>query len=75
MAVLEVRVKPNARDNRLERQADGSWLAHVKALPVDGKANDALIRLVANHFGLRRAQVSIKSGGSGRIKRLVVDND
>ncbi|HEY9034219.1 MAG TPA: DUF167 domain-containing protein [Pseudomonadales bacterium] len=75
MAVLEVRVKPNARDNRLEQQADGSWLAHVKALPVDGKANDALIRLVASHFGLRRAQVSIKSGGSGRIKRLVVDND
>ena len=41
---------------------DGSWLARVKAPPVDGKANAAVIALVAKHFGLRKAQVHIKSG-------------
>jgi hypothetical protein len=52
---LEVKVKPNARRNALTVQEDGSWLAEITAPPVDGKANAALIALVAalkssNHF-------------------------
>ncbi|MGH8620241.1 MAG: DUF167 domain-containing protein [Burkholderiales bacterium] len=70
MKTIRVRVKPNARTSALEAQPDGTWLARVKAPPVDGKANAELIRLVAEHFGVRRADVSIRSGGSGRLKLL-----
>jgi uncharacterized protein YggU (UPF0235/DUF167 family) len=48
-------------------------LARVKARPVDGKANAALIALVAAHFGLRKAQVSIRSGASGRMKLVQIE--
>jgi uncharacterized protein (TIGR00251 family) len=68
MRTLRVKVKPNARTEELLALDDGSFAAHVKAPPVDGKANAALIALVARHFGLRKAQVSIKSGASGRMK-------
>lgn len=68
MKTLRVKVKPNARICALERLADGTWLARVKAPPVDGKANEALVTLVAQHFGLRKAQVTIKSGAAGRMK-------
>jgi uncharacterized protein len=68
MRTLRVKVKPNARTEKLLALDDGSFAAHVKAPPVDGKANAALIALVARHFGLRKAQVSIKSGASGRMK-------
>jgi uncharacterized protein (TIGR00251 family) len=44
----------------------------VKAPPVDGKANEALIALVAGHFGVRKAQVSIKSGASSRLKLVSI---
>jgi len=37
---------------------------------VDGKANEELIRVVAKHFGVRRAEVTIKSGASARMKLL-----
>ena len=70
--MLQIKVKPNARENMLEQQADGIWLAQIKAPPVDGKANAALIELVAAHFGVRRSRVSIRSGASGRIKLVVV---
>jgi uncharacterized protein (TIGR00251 family) len=63
-------VKPNARVSALEAQADGTWLARIHAPPVDGKANEELIRLVAKHFGVRRAEVTIKSGASARLKLL-----
>ena len=72
MRTLRVKVKPNARTEELLALDDGSFAAHVKALPVDGKANAALIALVARHFGLRKAQVSIKSGASGRLKLVQI---
>ena len=68
MRTLKVRVKPGSRDESLTEQEDGSWLARVKAPPVDGKANAALITLIAAHFGLRKSQVTIRSGASGRMK-------
>ena len=69
---LKVKVKPGSRADGLAQQADGTWLARVKAPPVDGKANEALIALVAVHFGVRKAQVSIKSGASSRLKLVTV---
>jgi uncharacterized protein len=68
MRTLRIKVKPGSREDALVEQGDGTWLARVKAPPVDGKANAALIALVAAHFGLRKAQVSIRSGASGRTK-------
>jgi len=70
---LQVRVKPGASASLLERQEDGTWLAHLRALPVDGKANAELIGLVARHFGCRKAQVSIRSGATGRSKLVDVE--
>ncbi|WP_297802383.1 DUF167 domain-containing protein [Arenimonas sp. GDDSR-1] len=69
---LQVKVKPNAREDRFVPGDDGVWLASLKAQPVDGKANDALIALVAAHFSLRKNQITIKSGAGARIKRLLI---
>lgn len=71
--ILEVRVKPNARVSSLVEQPDGTWLATIKAPPVDGRANAELVQLVAEHFGCRRAQVAIKVGGGGRRKLVRID--
>ena len=71
--IIEVKVKPNARTAQLVAQDDGSWLAQIAAPPVDGQANQALIALVAKHFGVRRTQVRIKTGSSGRLKLVQID--
>ncbi len=69
---LKVKVKPGSRTEELAEQADGTWLARVKAPPVDGKANEALVALIAGHFGVRKSQVSIKSGASSRLKLVSI---
>jgi uncharacterized protein (TIGR00251 family) len=74
MKIVSIKVKPNSRVSILEDLGDGAWLARVKAPPADGKANEELLRLVARHFDLRRAQVSIKRGTSGRLKRVQLDD-
>lgn len=71
--VIQVKVKPNARVSVLEPTASGAWLAQLKAAPIDGKANDELITLIASHFRCRKSAVSIKSGASGRTKWVRVE--
>ncbi len=70
--IIELKVKPNARSSSLVEQPDGTWLATLKSPPVDGKANAELIALVAAHFKCRKAQVSIRVGGSGRRKLVQI---
>ena len=74
MRTLRVKVKPNSRVEELAQLDDGTYEARVKAPPVDGKANAALIALVAKHFDVRKAQVGIKSGASGRLKLIQIQD-
>ena len=71
--ILRVKVKPNSRMSSLIQRADGSWQAQLKASPVDGKANDELVGLIAAHFKCRKAAVVIKSGASGRTKLVRIE--
>jgi uncharacterized protein (TIGR00251 family) len=70
---IQIRVKPNSRTSSLEQEADGTWLAHIKSPPVDGKANEELKALVAKHFACPKSDISIKSGGSGRVKLIQLE--
>jgi uncharacterized protein (TIGR00251 family) len=72
--ILQVKVKPNSSTSALEQLPDKTWVARLKAPPVDGKANAELIALVAGHFGCRKAAVNIKTGASSRIKRVHIDD-
>jgi uncharacterized protein len=72
MKTIRLKVKPNARMSSLEQSSDGTWLARVKSPPIDGKANAELVTLIARHFKLLKAQVSIKSGKSGRMKLVEI---
>jgi uncharacterized protein (TIGR00251 family) len=72
--LMQVKVKPRSRTSELVRESDGTWLARLKAPPVDGRANRELLTLVAAHFKRPKAAVSIKSGTTGRLKIVKVDD-
>lgn len=69
---LKIKVKPGAKTESLVAAEDGSWIASVKAQPVDGKANAALLALVARHFAVARSAVQLKSGAGSRFKLIQV---
>jgi uncharacterized protein (TIGR00251 family) len=75
MKIIQVKVKPSARVSLLEETSDGAWLAQLKSPPVDGKANQELVILFAQYFGCPKSAVSIKSGASGRMKLVKIDNN
>jgi uncharacterized protein (TIGR00251 family) len=70
--IIQVKVKPNSRVGRLEQQEDKTWLAELKSPPVDGRANEELLALVAKHFKRPKSDVSIKSGASSRTKLVQI---
>jgi uncharacterized protein (TIGR00251 family) len=74
--ILGVQVKPNARQTRIVGFAPSpggrTVILAVAAPPVDGKANEEVIRFLAKTLGLPRSSVTIERGGSGRIKHLSI---
>lgn len=66
--LLRVRVKPGARQPRIEQAPDGTWLVWLQSPPVEGRANEELIRRLAERFGVPRSQVRIRSGHASRLK-------
>jgi uncharacterized protein (TIGR00251 family) len=74
MSVFQVKVKPSSRESVLEVLEDGSIFVKLKAQPVDGKANAELIALLAKHFKVPRAAVTIKSGAGARTKLVSIES-
>ncbi len=67
-----VKVKPTAREEKVETRDDGSLFVSVKEPPIQGRANQGVCRVLAAHFGLSLASVRILSGHTSRIKLIEV---
>lgn len=64
-----MRVKPGSKKGPLVSTADNRELTvYVREQAVDGKANEAVIALLAMHFGVSKSCVSIVRGQTARIK-------
>jgi uncharacterized protein len=65
---LTVKVIPNARSASFTPLDDGSWAARVAAPAVDGKANAALVALIASYFKVPKSRVTVVRGATSRHK-------
>ena len=72
-AKIAVRVQARARDNQVVGLRDGALVVRVTAPPLDGRANDALRRLLAERLGVRASSVTIVRGERSRDKLVRVD--
>ncbi|GAB1538569.1 DUF167 domain-containing protein [Scytonema sp. NUACC21] len=71
----KVKVKPNSKNQRIEEETDGSLIVHLKSPPVDGKANEELVKLLAKKFDVPKSYIRIKSGLSSRQKLVEIDGN
>jgi uncharacterized protein (TIGR00251 family) len=68
---IQVKVKPNSRTEEVSQEGD-SFIVKVKEPPKEGKANQAVIKLLAQHFGVPQSQVRILSGFRSRSKVIEI---
>ncbi len=69
--IISVRVVPRAKQNKVVEEA-GRLKVYLTAPPVEGKANEALIEALAEHFGVKKRQVRLVRGEKGRDKTVEI---
>ena len=69
---LAVRVAPRSGRSALAGERDGALLIRLAAAPVEGAANHALVRLLADILHVPRTSITITAGERSRDKRLAV---
>jgi uncharacterized protein (TIGR00251 family) len=70
---LQVRVQPRARRDEIAGEREGRLLVRVTAPPVEGRANEAVRKLLAKRLGVAPGRVAVVRGQAGRDKLVEVE--
>jgi uncharacterized protein (TIGR00251 family) len=70
---IQVKVKPRSKTEDVTREMDGDvYVVRVKEPPVEGRANRAVLKLLAKHLGVPESRLSIVSGLTSKNKVIEV---
>jgi hypothetical protein len=65
---ITVMVKPNARKDEVVLRDDGVYVVKVSVPPIEGRANERLIEVLASHFKKPKRAIEIRVGSRGKHK-------
>lgn len=73
---IVVRVKTKAREDKVEKdpKSSNAYILFTKEIPSRGKANVAVIKILAEYFNTRKMNVKIERGQRSKIKYVQIDN-
>ena len=72
---IGVTVVPNSKRPAVFRIDDANYRVKVDARAVEGRANERLVELLSEHFGVPKSRVTIVAGARGRRKTVEVGRD
>lgn len=67
-----IKAKPGAGENKIEKISETNFIVSVKEPPVKGKANRAIINLLAEYFNVPPLRVKIIAGSTSRQKIIEI---
>lgn len=70
--LINVRVIPRARQNKVTVDSDGTVRVHTVAAPADGQANDAVIKMLAKYYDVPKTSIKIIRGQTSRDKVIEI---
>ncbi len=70
---ISVKVKANAKTEKVERVGDGTFLVQVKEKPQDGRANYAVREAMADYFNISKSRVVLVRGDTSKNKIFEID--
>lgn len=69
---IYVKVIPRSSLNKVEKLGEGDYKVKLTAPPVDGKANEMLVKVLAEYFGVSKSSISIIGGKTTHTKIIDV---
>lgn len=73
--IYELFVKPNSKKGPLVVKTGKDLTVYLREKPIDGKANQALIKVLAEHFQIKKSQIKLKTGQRSKHKLVEIDKD
>lgn len=70
---IQVRIRPGSRHHEGVGLVDGVYEVRVKARAIDGKANEAAVKLLAKYFSVAPSRVKILRGRTSKHKLISID--
>jgi uncharacterized protein len=70
--ILSVKAKPNSHPVGIEKESPERWIVKIKETPENGKANQAVIKLVAKELKIPPTSIKILKGHTSREKLLII---
>lgn len=70
---IQAHIRPGSRHHERVLLADGVYEVRVKARAIDGKANEAAVKLLAKHFNVAPSRVNILRGHTSKHKLISID--
>ena len=71
--IIDIRVRPNAKQNKVGGEIAGRLIVFVQAPAIEGKANEAVAKVLAEHFDVRARDIKIIRGETSRDKSVEVN--
>lgn len=70
--IIKAKVKLRAKEEKIEKDENGDFIVRVKELPVEGRANKAVMRILAGYFNVPVSSIRIVSGFKSRQKTIEI---
>jgi uncharacterized protein (TIGR00251 family) len=72
--LLSLRVQPRSNKDQFIAPHGDHYKARITAPPIEGKANEHLVKFLANSFGVKRSQVRLQSGQTSKNKLFRIES-
>lgn len=69
---IQVKVKPNSKQQKIEEEDEGTLIIFLKSPSVDGKANQGLIQVLAEKYKVAKSKIMIKTGTTSKTKLIEI---
>jgi uncharacterized protein (TIGR00251 family) len=73
MIHLLIKVKPGSGKDEITVDAQNNISIKIKAKPINGEANDYLIKYMAKEFNISKANIQLEKGATSRLKRIALN--
>ncbi|HXP51655.1 MAG TPA: DUF167 domain-containing protein [Bacteroidia bacterium] len=73
MIRLLIKVKPGSGKDEISVDAENNLSIKIKAKPIDGEANDYLVKYLSKELNISKGHISIEKGATSRLKRIALN--
>ncbi len=75
MIKLLIKVKPNSSKDEISIDSENNITVKIRAKPIDGEANEYLVKYLAEKLAISRSLIQIEKGATSRLKRITINID